>query len=89
MNNCPVFHPAQLFYFVWFHFILARSPLGQQARQGSFAHQSISLIKQSMTAAPSGAQDYLGVKLRGLPLVLSPPAFSENGQRYITAERFL
>lgn len=42
-----------------------------------------------MTAAPSGAQDYLGVKLRGLPLVLSPPAFSENGQRYITAERFL
>lgn len=42
-----------------------------------------------MTAAPSGAQDYPGVKLRGLPLLLSPPAISENPQPYVTAQRFL
>lgn len=70
--------------------MLARcGAFGLQTLQGSFAHQSISLIKQSMTAAPSGAQDYPGVKLRGLPLVLSPPAISENGLPYVTAECFL
>lgn len=81
--------PLLSFSIVFGFFFFSRSPLGQQARQGRFAHQSIGLIKQSMTAAPSGAQDYPGVKLRGLPLVLSPPAFSENGQCYIIAESFL
>lgn len=33
-----------------------------------------SLIKQSMTAAPSRTQDYLGVKLRGITLVPPPTA---------------